>query len=61
LVAVETPSRASKAELTVDSRADRDIGVSSGNGVFREKLTGFFGIRAGRVKVNSPAVPAKVS
>src|ERR1700709_510493 len=41
LVAVEMPSRASNAELTVDSSADRDIGISSGIGAIWVKSGGF--------------------
>src|SRR5881398_2574607 len=52
------PSRASKAELTVDSSADRDIGISLG---FRAKLTGFFGIWGGRVKASPSSLRTLVS
>src|SRR5450755_3059705 len=43
LVAVEIPSRASNAALTVDSREARDIGISLGDFVGRGALSGFRG------------------
>src|SRR6266702_7516336 len=50
------PSRASKAMLMVDSRADRDIGISSWEGRICNGLRGFFGIWRDGVKAYSPVV-----
>src|SRR5215218_8877835 len=53
------PSRASNAVLTVDSSADRDIGISSEqSGELGGELRGFFGIWRRRVKACA-LVPAK--